>query len=157
MARLNPRRLAPDDQDLGNILTLIQDAFAYMDGRIDPPSSMYHLDIAKLRQQAQDHEIWAIGTPPVACVFLTQHATCLYLGKLAVAHSHRGQGLARELIELAQGRARDLGRKTLELETRIELVENQALFQSLGFQKTAETAHPGYSQPTSITYSKDVT
>jgi len=33
----------------------------------------------------------------------------LYLGKLAVAESHRGQGLARQLVDLAASRARALG------------------------------------------------
>ncbi|MFN7434077.1 MAG: N-acetyltransferase, partial [Betaproteobacteria bacterium] len=43
------------------------------------------------------------------------------------------------------------GRTALELQTRIELTENHATFAALGFAKVAETAHPGYARPTSIT------
>ena len=32
-----------------------------------------------------------------------------------------------------------------------ELIENHATFAALGFRKTGETAHAGYSRPTSIT------
>ena len=39
----------------------------------------------------------------------------------------------------------------LELQTRIELTENQATFGRMGFVKTAETAHEGFDRPTSIT------
>ena len=45
-------------------------------------------------------------------------------------------------------------KRFLELQTRIELTENHATFGALGFKKIAETAHPGYSRPTSITMRK---
>lgn len=44
----------------------------------------------------------------------------------------------------------------LELETRIELLENHATFAALGFVRVTESAHPGFSRPTSITMRKPV-
>jgi phosphinothricin acetyltransferase len=44
----------------------------------------------------------------------------------------------------------------LELQTRVELIENHNTFSALGFEKVAETAHPGYSRPTSITMQRAV-
>ncbi len=38
----SPRQLGPGD-DPAPVLALIRDAFAGMEGRIDPPSSMHHL------------------------------------------------------------------------------------------------------------------
>jgi len=90
----------------------------------------------------------------VAVVFLTVKPGRLYLGKLAVDASMRGQGLARRLVAQAETRARILGLPVVELETRVELVENHATFARLGFAKTGETAHPGYDRPTSITMQK---
>ncbi|MEI2652271.1 MAG: GNAT family N-acetyltransferase [Microthrixaceae bacterium] len=72
---------------------------------------------------------------PVACVFLTPKPGALYVGKLAVADSHRGQGLARRLIDRAEARAREMGLPALELQTRVELVENQAAFLAMGFRE----------------------
>jgi ribosomal protein S18 acetylase RimI-like enzyme len=92
----------------------------------------------------------------VACVFLTPQPGALYVGKLAVAASHRGQGLARRLIDLAEARARVLRLPVLELQTRVELVENQAAFRAMGFEEVGRTAHPGYDRPTSITYRRPV-
>ena len=134
------------------LLGLIRTAFAYMDGRIDPPSSMLLLSPESIATQARTHEVWAIGTPPVACVFLTPKPGALYIGKLAVAVEHRGHGLARALIDLAETRARALGLPALELETRVELIENHATFRSLGFVETGRSAHPGFDRPTSITF-----
>ncbi len=153
---VTPRRIEPNDPDLPDILSLIQTAFAYMDGRIDPPSSMYQLTLETLSKQAEAAEIWTIGWPPKACVFLTPKAECLYLGKLAVASDTRGQGLARRLIALAEDRARALRLPRIDLQTRIELTENHSTFYALGFHETRRTAHAGYTRPTSITFSKAV-
>ena len=90
----------------------------------------------------------------------TEDLTCTwpnYIGKLAVAETHRGRGLAATLIDHAETRARTLNMTRLELQTRIELVGNQAAFAAMGFVETARTAHKGYARPTSITYQRKIT
>ena len=152
-----PLRAGPD-ADFAGILALIRRSFAYMDGRVDPPSSMHRLTVAAVRQHAAAHEVWfaAEAAAPVACVFLTAKPDCLYLGKLAVDAGRRGRGHARALVDLAERRARAFGLPALELQARIELTENHATFRALGFGKTGETAHAGYRRPTSITMRKPV-
>lgn len=145
-----------DPCDWQAILSLVQTEFAFMEGRIDPPSSMHQLTPATIAAQARTGEVWAIGTPPIACVFLTPKPAALYVGKLAVAASHRHQGLARRVIDLAEMRARALNLPALELQTRVELVENQAAFRALGFVEVGRTAHPGFDRPTSITFRRAV-
>lgn len=150
------RRLPPDDPALAQVLGLIRAEFAYMDGRIDPPSSMLTLSPATVAGHAQSGEVWAIGDPVQACIFLTPKPEALYLGKLAVAGHARGRGLARALIELGEARASSLHLPVLELQTRIELTENHATFAALGFQEVGRSAHPGFDRPTSITFRKPV-
>lgn len=148
-------RLVTDPALWPTILALLHEAFAYMEGRIDPPSSLYSLTGDDLSRQAETGEIWIIGAP-VACVFLTPKPGALYIGKLAVAAKCRGQGLARQLIDRAEERARRMGLPALELQTRVELVENQAAFRKLGFLEVGRTAHQGFDRPTSITYRRPV-
>jgi len=148
---MTPKRIAPDDPHLKHVLALLQGAFAFMEGRINPPSSLHRLTIEKLASLAKNGQLWTIGTPPIATVTLTPKPDCLYLGKLAVAKSARGQGLARTLVDLARAEAITAGLPCLRLETRIELVENHRTFEHLGFVKTGETAHDGFDRPTSIT------
>ncbi|MGL5012397.1 MAG: GNAT family N-acetyltransferase [Paracoccaceae bacterium] len=153
---MTPRQIT-DPAEGPAILALLHRAFAGMQGRIDPPSSLHRLNTDALFASG---EVWAIGAlsdqHPIACVVLTPRAAVLYVGKLAVDPARQGRGLGRQLIRLAEGRARVLGLPELELQTRVELVENQATFQAMGFAKVAETAHPGHLRPTSFTYRKKV-
>lgn len=134
------------------LLQLIQTEFAFMDGRIDPPSSMHQLTAERLAAQAQSAEVWVIGSPPLACMVLTPKPHALYLGKLAVAGTQRGKGLARRMIDTAVQRARALGLPVVELQTRVELVENQAAFRAMGFGEVGRSSHLGYDRSTTITF-----
>lgn len=147
---------ATEPFDWPAILSLIQRAFAYMEGVIDPPSSLHRLTPEAIAAQSREGEVWVIGAPPVACVFLTPKADALYVGKLAVDPSQQGRGLGRALIDLAATRARARGLPALELQTRVELVTNHAVFARMGFTQTAATAHPGYDRPTSLTFRRPV-
>jgi Acetyltransferases len=149
-----PRRMVPDE-DMAPVHALLTGAFAYMEGIIDPPSSMNRMTPADLAQDAARNELWVIEPGPVACMILTVKGDTLYLGKLAVADSHRGAGLARVMIDHAMTRARALGLGHVTLQTRVELIANHATFQRLGFREVERTAHPGYDRPTSITYRRN--
>ena len=152
------RRLGPDDPALSGVLSLIRTSFAYMEGRIDPPSSMHRLTLPDLSAQAETAEVWAVEDEGrvVACVVLTPKADALYLGKLAVAVGHRGRGLARRLVRLAEERARALRLPKVELQSRGGLTENHSAFAALGFIVAGETAHPGFDRATSLTFVKPI-
>lgn len=145
------KRLGPND-DLQALLHLMRRAFADMEGRIDPPSSLNSLTVPMLSDASNRSEIWAIGDKPLACMILTRRPSTLYMSKLAVDPSARGKGHARRLIDHALTRTRELGLPSLSLQTRVELTENQRFFEKFGFQETTRTSHPGYDRPTSITY-----
>ena len=153
---MTPRRLGPGDPGLVEALELVRAAFAVMDGVVDPPSSIHRLDLAGMARAATEGEVWVVGDPALACVTLTPGEGHLYLGKLAVADVARGQGLARLLVDLACARAREMGLPVVRLQTRVELMGNQAAFRAMGFVEVGRTAHTGYDRPTSITYAKAV-
>lgn len=141
-----------------DLLALLRDSFAYMDARIDPPSSLSRMGVEELRAKAQ-HESLIIAMEDeqlVGCAFAAVRDDCVYVGKLAVRGSARCRGVARALMAVAEGLASRHQRPFLELQTRIELVENHQTFAALGFEKVAETTHPGYDRPTSITFRKRV-
>lgn len=140
------------------LLGLLRASFAYMDGRIDPPSSLARLDLDALQAKAAaEHLIVAYdGAVLVGCLFADLRADCVYLGKLAVVAAARRRGVARALIDAAETLAREYGRGALELQTRVELTENHVTFAALGFVKVAATAHPGYTRATSITMRRPV-
>ncbi|KAB2657005.1 GNAT family N-acetyltransferase [Brucella tritici] len=141
------------------LLGMIRDSFACMDGVIDPPSSAGLLTADNLRQKAQEEIGFAafLDDRLVGCVFIREKADDFYLGKLAVAPALEGRGIGRLLMQKAEDVAVAKGKPSIELQVRIELTRNRAVFEKLGYRKIAETAHPGYSRPTSITMRKEIT
>jgi len=144
----------PDFTDFAALHALLSTSFAYMEGRVDPPSSMMRLGIDSLKVKATQEDLFLIREAgrPVGCLFGTPTPAAYYIGKLAVAAPQRGRGLARALVEADATRARALGAPALELQSRVELVENHTAFTAMGFTQVAATAHPGYDRPTSLTF-----
>jgi GNAT superfamily N-acetyltransferase len=140
------------------LLALLRSTYAYMESRIDPPSSLLRMDAEQLEEKARD-EVLILALEPqrlVGCAFASLRDDCVYVGKLAVDEAVRRQGVARKIMQAAEMLARDNARPFVELETRIELIENHATFAALGYSKVAESAHPGFARPTSITMRKPV-
>ncbi|MFT4185472.1 MAG: GNAT family N-acetyltransferase [Rhizobium sp.] len=140
------------------LLALILASFAYMNGRIDPPSSALSLTSQSLKEKAET-EIGFValdGDQLAGCIFCRPEPDSLYIGKLAVLPSEQGKGIGRRLLTLAEETARERGLETLRLETRIELTDNHATFASWGFRKTAENRHAGFDRTTSIEMRKVV-
>src|SRR5262249_36968067 len=146
----------PDFSDWSALLLLLQSAFAYMDGRIDPPSSLHRMGVDELRSKARQESliIATEGNDLFGCAFAEGREHCVYVGKIALGAPYRGRGVARQLLAAAESIARRSGQSVLELQTRVELVENHQTFAALGFAKVGETAHPGHTRPTSITMRK---
>lgn len=140
------------------LLDVILAAFAFMDGRIDPPSSAHRLTPASLQEKAAQEIAFAAVERErlVGCIFLKPEETVLYIGKLAVHPSAQGEGTGRLLLDRAEETARKLGLACLRLETRVELTENHRLFAAWGFGKTAESRHAGYDRTTSIEMRKSL-
>lgn len=149
---MNIRRIDSGFDRWDDLLALILSSFAYMNGRIDPPSSAIALTSSSLARKAQAEIAFLAldGEMLVGCIFLRPETDCLYIGKLAVRPGAQGRGIGRQLLEVAEETARSLKLSTLRLETRIELVENHATFAHWGFAKTAENSHVGFARTTSI-------
>lgn len=148
----------PAFDDWSALHALLRASFAYMDGRIDPPSSLAAMTESDLRAKA-GHERLIVAYESgrlIGCAFADIRADRVYVGKVAVAQHARGRGVARQLMAVAESLAVAAGRAVLELQTRVELVENHRTFAALGFRKVAESAHAGYSRPTSITMQRPV-
>ncbi|MBE0690231.1 MAG: GNAT family N-acetyltransferase, partial [Anaerolineae bacterium] len=73
---------------------------------------------------------------------------CMYLGRLAVLPAYRGTGIGRRLVEAVEMRARTLGIAAMELGVRIQLADNQAFFERMGYRIARAEAHAGFCNPT---------
>jgi GNAT superfamily N-acetyltransferase len=156
MTDIDVAPVSADFSDWNALHDLLSRAFAGMEGRIDPPSSLNRMTPDDLREKAGGgHLVLArAGGELVGCAFGSNDGDALYLSKLAVAPGWQRRGILRRMIGLMEDEARRRGLRALSLETRVELTENHATFRALGFGKTQETAHPGYRRPTSFTFRK---
>lgn len=145
-------RIDADFDRWDDLFALILEAFAYMDGVIDPPSSAHLLTPASLaaRARAEIACVAVDGQRLLGCIFCRPEPESLYIGKLAVVPSLQGRGVGRLLLAAAEELARDLDLPALRLETRIELTGNHATFTRWGFVRVAENAHPGFVRTTSV-------
>lgn len=148
---------APETFDAwDDLLALILESFAYMQGRIAPPSSALRLTPQALENQARTEHLYLCTPPMRACAFFAPRQGALYIGKLAVAPAAQGQGLGRALVTEAEALAARLGLPRLRLNTRVELTGNHAAFAAMGFSEVARTAHPGFDRATSVVMEKPV-
>ncbi|MEM1162798.1 MAG: nucleotidyltransferase family protein, partial [Pseudomonadota bacterium] len=72
--------------DFDGLLSLLHRAFAFMDRRIDPPSSLNRLDIPALREKVASETCYLahLDGRLAGCVFCEERDDRLYVGKLAV-------------------------------------------------------------------------
>lgn len=124
-----------------------------MNDRIDPPSSVHLLDKGALKEKVVQETVFIAyeNRKLIGCCFLKEMGTKSYLGKMAVDPELQGNGVGEELLKAVIGKNKNAGKSVLELESRVELTEVHTFFRRFGFVQTAETAHKGYTRPTSIT------
>lgn len=140
--------------DWTELHALLAEAFADMDGRIDPPSSLTRMTPETLAERANSEVLILAysGEELIGCGIGTPKTDAFHLSKLAARPSFRGRGVLRRIIARFAEAAKVCGPTALSLETRVELTENHSAFKALGFKKTGEARHPGFDRTTSYTF-----
>src|SRR5262245_32134743 len=90
--------------DWAGLLALLRSAYAYMDARIDPPSSLHRMGVQELADKAREETlILALADQRlVGCAFASLRDDRVYVGKLAVDAAARRQGVARRILATAE-------------------------------------------------------
>jgi len=142
--------------DAEAVAALIRAAFAAQSAATDPPPSALRVtanDIAAHLRTGSGAVAEADGALVGSALWVEQDGG-LYLGRLAVARSHRGRGIAKALVAAAEAAAIQMGLPRIHLSTRLPLIDNRRLFAACGFVETARHAHPGYAEPTFVDMEK---
>jgi len=137
---------------------LIRAAFADQGRATDPPSSALRetAEIVAEKLGNGGGAALANNAALIGVVLWTPQEDALYVGRLAVAPSWRGRGLAGRLLQAAEAEARRQGYARVRLHARIELPANRRLFARHGFAVVEVRAHPGYGGPTFAVMEKDL-
>ena len=78
----------------------------------------------------------------------------LHVARVSVAPTLRGRRIVRSLIAACETEASCCGVGRMTLKTRLELPENERLFERFGFARLKVEAHPGFEAPTTALMEK---
>jgi GNAT superfamily N-acetyltransferase len=135
---------------------LIRTAFAAQNRRTTPPSSaLLETGPSIAAKIAAGGGFGAFeGGAPVAAALWSLNNDALHVARVSVAPGARGRGFVRSLIAACEAEARRHGARRMTLKTRLELPENEQLFERCGFARREVEAHPGFGTPTTAVMEK---
>ncbi len=148
------RRAVPSEAPA--ILDLMRRAFGEYRGLLQPESSVFveTVEVVAAKLCGGDGFIAVADAAIIGCVIAEAMDDRGYLGRLAVDPAARRQGIARALVAAAEDHVRRRGLTRIELNVRIAVSGNIALFQALGYREIARKAHPGWPHPTYLVMEK---
>ncbi|WP_223645994.1 GNAT family N-acetyltransferase [Corallococcus sp. EGB] len=142
--------------DAARISQVLRGAFEEYRGRLDPPSSAHDKTEALVRNELVDGGAFVAEAEGVlfGCVFFHPKGDHLYLDRLAVLPSHRGQGVSLRLMEAVESRARESGQMRVRLSVRITLTSHHAWYARQGYAFHSHGTHAGHVSPTFLVLEK---
>ena len=120
-------------------------------GFLDPPSGVDKETLEAVESALhQGGAVMALmdGIAVGAVRYEPRDGGSLYVGRLAVLPSHRRRGIGRALMAAAEERARRMGLSRIILGVRVQLPQNRAFYESLGYRADGHRSHPGYERAT---------
>jgi ribosomal protein S18 acetylase RimI-like enzyme len=131
--------------DLPDIARTVHDAYAhYVERMGQRPGPMDDDYPARIAEQA----VWVIERDGLIAglLVLLPEPDHLLLDNVAVARTHQGRGIGRQLVAFAEAEARRRGHREIRLYTHVTMTENQALYRRLGFEETHRGEQAGFAR-----------
>ncbi len=145
-------------EDAASVLQIIHTAYAEFQDKLDPPSGAHAETEATIRRLFETERcvVAGWGTEVAGCTFFHIGQRDTYLHRLAVVPQHRRKAIGHALVTFVETQARVGGSPRVRLGVRLQLPTNQVFYRSLGYTVTSHHSHPGYSYPTYVSMTKDV-
>ncbi len=135
---------------------LIRTAFAAQNRQTTPSSSALLETASSIAAKIEAGGGFGVfeGGALIAAVLWSLNDDALHVARVSVAPVARGRGTVRLLIAACETEARRRGVRGMTLKTRLELPENERLFEHYGFARREIEAHPGFETPTTAVMEK---
>jgi GNAT superfamily N-acetyltransferase len=136
--------------DASDAAALIRLAFAAQPRATRPPSSALRetAELVAAKFDAGGGIGAEAGGKLIAVVLWQVAGDALHVARFSVLPEWRGRGLSRALMAACEQRAKARRLRRLTLKVRLELPENERLFERYGFRRHHVEAHEGFEQPT---------
>ena len=135
---------------------LIRTAFAAQSRPTNPPSSALRETTEAIGAKIAaggGFGVFEAGVL-VGVALWSLNGDALHVARVSVAPEARGRGIAESLVAACEFEARRRGARRMTLKTRLELPENERLFERYGFARREIEAHPGFEAPTTAVMEK---
>jgi len=155
-ATAEPRLRPLTTADAGEAAELVRIAFAAQNRQTTPPSSaLLETEPTIAAKIAAGGGFGAFERAAlIAAALWSLDGDALHVARVSVAPHARGRGIVGSLIAACETEARRRGVRRLTLKTRLELPENERLFERCGFVRREVEAHPGFERPTTAVMAK---
>lgn len=142
--------------DAETILNLLHTAFEEYRGKIDPPSGAHSERLETVQKLLVEERglLALLNGQAAGCLFFAKLEDSLYLHRLAVLPTFRGQGIGNALIAEVERAAHELRKVSVTLNVRISLPQNRSYYEKLGYRITGFDFHSGYNQFTFVNMAK---
>ena len=142
--------------DADEAAELIRTAFAAQNRQTTPSSSALLETASSIAAKIEAGGGFGVfeGGALIAAVLWSLNDDALHVARVSVAPEARGRGIVRLLIAACETEARRRGVRGMTLKTRLELPENERLFEHYGFARREIEAHPGFETPTTAVMEK---
>ncbi len=132
--------------DVQKIASLIDDAYGgYIDRIGKPPAPMLNNYVEVIAQKI----VWVLegsDSQLIGVLVLARFPDYLLVENIAVHPKNQGIGLGRRLMEFSEVEAMRMGYRKMRLYTNVKMVENQALYEHLGWVKKEKLSENGYER-----------
>jgi len=131
--------------DVPAIANIVDQAYRHYIARIGKPPGPMLDDYAA---RVSEGTVWVLedGAVIAAIIVLLPTSNYLLLDNIAVAPTHQGLGLGRQLLAFAEAEALRRGYREIRLYTHQTMVENQRLYSSIGYEETGRGTEAGYDR-----------
>jgi ribosomal protein S18 acetylase RimI-like enzyme len=149
---LRPLTIADADE----AAEVIRTAFAAQGRSTNPPSSALRETaeaIAGKIAAGGGFGVFEAGSL-IAAALWSLNGDALHVARVSVAPKARGRGIVRSLIAACEREASRRSVRRMTLKTRLELPENERLFEGFGFIRREVEAHPGFEARTTAVMEK---
>ena len=133
------------ESDAGAITSIVHEAYAPYIARIGKQPAPMLDDYRRVIAQAMVFVVDVEGAARGVLV-LEQKGDVLHVQNVAVSDQARGQGVGRQLMNFAEGQARELGCRAIELYTNELMTENILIYPRLGYRETRRAVEEGYAR-----------
>lgn len=137
-------RLAGLD-DIYLVYAVMREAFEEYRGVLTPPSGALREsvgDIVKKTSPGGGAVLAEIEEVAVGSAQFTLHEDHIWVGRVSVLPSHRGQGIGQQMMTYIEEYARQQGLNEARLGVRQSLPGNISFYQKLQYEIVAKKAHP---------------